>query len=88
VIAKTPLPDGDIASELIPNAINFILALLAIGITAMITYSGVLYVTNMGEEETLTQARKYIVNGILGLALIGLAYAFIFAVTQLDFSVG
>ena len=81
------LPSGDLATDLAPAIIKFILTLTAVIITGIMIYSGVLYVISQGDEEMRSKALKLITYGILGIGMVGLAYGFILAVTRLDFSV-
>lgn len=65
------------------NATNYILGLIVMIATLIIIYGGVLYLTSMGNEERRSQAMKTISSGIIGVIIIGLAYALVIAVVNI-----
>ncbi len=61
---------------------NYILGFITIVATLMIIYGGVLYLTSAGNEDTAARAKKTIAYGVVGLVVIGLAYALVDLITN------
>lgn len=62
--------------------VNYILGFITIVATLMIIYGGVLYLTSAGNEDTAARAKKTIAYGVVGLVVIGLAYALVNLITN------
>lgn len=70
--------------ETVFAVINVILGFLGIIAVVIILYGGFIWMTAGGNEEKTTEARKLIVAGIIGLAIILASFAIAqFVVTQL-----
>ncbi len=59
----------------IARIINVFMGLLGIIAVVIILYGGFIWMTAAGNEERVDQARKMIVSGVIGLAIILSAYA-------------
>ncbi len=64
------------------DIMNYILGFITIVATLMIIYGGVLYLTSAGNEDTASRAKKTIAYGVIGLVVIGLAYALVNLITN------
>lgn len=62
-------------TETIASIINTILGLLGIVAVVLILYAGFLWMTAAGNDEKITQAKKIMQAGIIGLVIIFSAYA-------------
>lgn len=67
----------------IMNLTNYILGFIAIIATLVIIWGGVQYLTAGGNEDTVSNAKKTISYGIIGMVIAGLAYAMVIVVTQI-----
>lgn len=79
-----PLGGGDIRVIVI-NIIRVALSLLGIAAVLIVLYGGFVYMTAQGDAEKIGQARKILVNGTIGLAIILSSFAivqFIFSSLQ------
>lgn len=65
------------------NITNYILTFIALIAILVIIYGGVIYLTAMGSDDKVNQAKKTISAGIIGLVIAGLAYAIVVLVTTL-----
>ena len=65
------------------NVTNYILGFIAIIATLVIIWGGVQYLTAGGNEDTVSNAKKTISYGIIGMVIAGLAYAMVIVVTQI-----
>jgi uncharacterized membrane protein len=70
------------------DIMNYILGFITIVATLMIIYGGVLYLTSAGNEDTASRAKKTIAFGVIGLVVIGLAYALVNLITNTVLSGG
>lgn len=71
----------DFIGKLIKGAISFV-GVLFFG---YLVWAGYLWMTAHGEEEKITQAKKMISGGVIGLAITLMAYAItVFVVSKLD----
>jgi len=61
--------------QTIGSIIKIILGFLGIVLLIVIIYGGWLWMTAGGDEEQVKKAKSWIVNGIIGLVIILLAYA-------------
>ena len=84
--AVEDLPGGDITSNFLPAIIKIIMSLTAVTVTAIAIYAGFLFVTHFGEEEVITKAKKMLMWAILGIMFIVLAYAIVWALTNISWS--
>lgn len=76
-------PDG-IAVQFVPQVIRVALSVFSIALVIAITYAGVLWVANRGDEENARKAAKTFVFAIIAAIVVSLAYALVFAVANLD----
>jgi hypothetical protein len=83
-LGQTELP-GDIDNpyDWVITIIRAILGSLAVIFLVLVIYAGVKWMTSGGNESTIEDAKKMIVNAVIGLVVI----AFSFAITQFVFSV-
>lgn len=77
------LVSGDLAEDIIPNAINIALYLVSSLILIALVYSGILLVTGQGNEETITKAKNIIIYSIVGLITVAISYAVIYGIAKL-----
>jgi len=83
--AGTPAASYDIR-VMAARIIRVILELLGIIALVIIIYAGFRWMTAGGEEEKVTEARKQLTNGLIGLAIILVAFAIAtFVLNQLIF---
>lgn len=75
------LTSADLVTTVI-NIINWALGLLAIIAVALIIYGGYYWLTAAGNEERVTKAKKIILNTVIGLVIILLAWAIVNFVIQ------
>jgi hypothetical protein len=68
------LPSTDIR-VIIARIIRVALSLLGIILVCIILYGGFLYMTSGGSEEKIANAKRIIINGVIGLAIILSSYA-------------
>ncbi|MFH1291988.1 MAG: hypothetical protein ABIH87_02215 [bacterium] len=81
--ADTGLGSRDVRST-VASIINVALGLLGIVAVVIIIIGGFTWMTAGGNEEKVTQAKKWIFSGIIGLAIILSAYALAsWVITQL-----
>lgn len=59
------------------NITNFVLGFASLVAVLTIIYGGVLYLTSLGNEERVDVARKTIAYAIIGLVIMGLAFAIV-----------
>ncbi|RJR32193.1 hypothetical protein C4569_00565 [Candidatus Parcubacteria bacterium] len=81
---------GDVSlMELIINMINVILGFLAIITIIIILWGGFRWLTAGGSEDKVAEAKKTIVNGVIGLVIIIASYAITtFLIENLTISTG
>ncbi len=75
------LTSADLVTTVI-NIINWALGLLAIIAVALIIYGGYYWLTAAGNEERITKAKKIILNTVIGLVIILLAWAIVNFIIQ------
>ncbi len=68
---------------IVATIIKYALGLLGIIVVVIIIYGGWLYMSSGGEEEKIGQAKKIIINAVIGLAIILLSYAMVLFVVRL-----
>jgi hypothetical protein len=61
--------------QAVMNITNYILGVVAMIAVLMIIYSGLMYLTSGGNDERIEAARKTFSNAIIGMVIVGLAYA-------------
>lgn len=83
---ETPLPNGNLESELIPTIIQAVMALFATLLTAVAVWSGVLFVTQFGDANRVTRAKGYLIWSLVGIAVTAVSYAVIYGVLNLNFA--
>lgn len=70
------LPCGDVSPALvIATIINVVVSVIGVVAVVMIVYGGALWMTAAGNEEKITQAKRLLVNAVIGLAIIMMAFA-------------
>lgn len=75
--------------EVIGNFIKAALSLVGVFFFGYIVWAGYLWMTAHGEEEKITQAKKMISGGVIGLVIVLAAYAItIFVTSKLTASAG
>jgi len=67
-------PEADLPTTL-GKIIKIILSFMGIVLLVVVLYGGFLWMTAGGEEEKVRKAKDWIINGIIGLVIILLAYA-------------
>ena len=77
------LVSGDLAEDIIPNAINIALYLVSSLILVALVYSGILLVIGQGNEETITKAKNIIIYAVVGLITVAISYAVIYGIAKL-----
>ena len=70
------------APVLIGRIVKWILSFMGLFLAGMIIYGGVLWMTAGGNSEQISKARKTIINGIIGLVIVVLAYSIAFFVVR------
>lgn len=63
---------GDLRDVLL-DLINFVLAIVGIIAVAVLIYGGFRYITSIGNEEAVAEAKKTLIYAIVGLVVIGLS---------------
>jgi len=67
----------DNVRDLIFKYVNFLLPLLALAAFAGFVYAGFLFVTDYGQEEQVTKAKKVMIYSVIGLVLVILSYSIV-----------
>lgn len=79
-LVGTPVPPGtargDLASVIL-NIINYALAIVGVVALAFLIYGGFRYITSAGNETIIEDAKKVIVNAVIGIVVIGVAAALV-----------
>ena len=82
------LSGGDIR-VVAAKIIRVVLGLLGIILLGIILYGGYVFMTAGGSEEKITQARKILINGVIGLAIIMSAFTIVsFVINSLSSATG
>ena len=71
---------------LVGSIINGVLALIGFVLMIIIIYGGALYMFAGDDKANITKAKAYLTNSIIGVVIIGLAYAISTQVIQLIIS--
>ncbi|MEO8065893.1 MAG: pilin [Candidatus Doudnabacteria bacterium] len=74
---NTNLPNQSSASGLILQVINIALGVAGLVAVLFLLIGGFRYITSAGNEETAEQARKIIVNAIIGVVVIILSFVIV-----------
>ena len=61
--------------ELVGNVINVILGVSGLVLVGLFIYGGVLYLTAQGDPDRVKQAKKTMINAVIGVVIIVVAYA-------------
>jgi len=62
-------------TSIVGNIIGYALALLGVVFTILTIYAGFLWMTAQGNEEQISKAKKMLTNAVIGMIIIGAAYA-------------
>jgi len=73
---------GDTLATYIGRIINFALGTIAVIFLTMVLIGGYLWMAAQGNEEQVTKAKKFILNGIFGMMVIFVSYALVFVILQ------
>ncbi|MBT5338507.1 hypothetical protein HN858_02810 [Candidatus Falkowbacteria bacterium] len=77
--------DGTDLVGIIGNIVKIVLTLLGVIVLVIIVYAGFLWMTAGGNEDQVKKAKQWLINAIIGLALVLSAYAISsFVVTNLS----
>lgn len=68
-------PPQEQLPKIIGNIINVVLTFLGVVLVIFIIMGGFYYMTAGGDDTKVDKGKKYIINGIIGLVIILLAYA-------------
>jgi len=68
---------GNSPQKVIGNAIQFLLLIAGALAVVYLIYGGVLYITAGGDAEKATKGRTAIINSIIGIVIIALAYVIV-----------
>ncbi len=80
------LAKGDLRSELIPEFIQTILALMGTLALLLFIYAGGMMVLRDGDDEVVSKAKKILIYAVVGAVVSLLAYLIVEAVIQFDFN--
>lgn len=74
-----PAGDGDVGSviDIIVNLIRIFLSFMGLLLVIIIIYAGFTWMLSMGNEEKTAQAKRTLINAIIGIVLILLSYAIV-----------
>ena len=81
VAAETPLQNVGLIT-IVGRVIKILIGILGVIALVIVLYAGFVYMTSGGDPEKVATAKKWLVNGVIGLAIIFAAYsitAFIFS---------
>jgi len=79
----------DTLPSIIGRIINAVLGFLGVVLIVIIIYAGFLWMTAGGSEEQVGKAKQWMINAIIGLVIVLLAYAITsFVVTKLAGTIG
>lgn len=63
--------------QVMMNITNYILGVVSMIAVLMIVYSGLMYLTSGGNDDAVENAKRTLSNAIIGLIIVGLAYAIV-----------
>jgi len=72
---KAGLETGNLAS-IIGNLLKIVYSFLGVVLLILIIYAGILWMTAGGDETQVKKAKDWILNALIGLAIILMAYVF------------
>lgn len=79
-LVGAPVPSGtargDLASVIL-NIINYVLAIVGVVALAFLIYGGFRYITSGGSEDVVEDAKRIIINAIIGIVVIGVSAALV-----------
>jgi hypothetical protein len=77
LVAKlSGLPTGQPAPVvIIAGVINLVLSVVGVIAVCLILYGGYLYLVSLGNEEKIKQAKRLLMNSVIGLVIVFMAYA-------------
>ncbi|MBT5338508.1 hypothetical protein HN858_02815 [Candidatus Falkowbacteria bacterium] len=61
--------------EIVGNVVKIVLTLLGVVVLVIIIYAGFLWMTAGGNEDQVKKSKQWLINAVIGLALILAAYA-------------
>ncbi|MFH1367135.1 MAG: MMCAP2_0565 family pilin-like conjugal transfer protein [Patescibacteria group bacterium] len=67
---------------LVINIIKWVLGILSLVAVSYLIYGGVLWMTSRGNEEKIAKAKKTIVNAVIGIIIVLLAWAIVLLVAR------
>ena len=73
---------ADALASMIGRVINFAFGTIAVIFITITMVGGYLWMAARGNEEQVTKAKKFILNGFFGLMVITLSYALVFVILQ------
>ncbi len=73
-VGGRPVGYGDI-NDFITKAMQLIFILAVVAVLVMLVWGGVQWILSGGEKEAVGEARKRIVNALIGLAILAVAFA-------------
>ncbi len=74
-VSTTGLPGYTNISTFINAALRFAFIIAILGVLVMLVWGGVAWIISGGEKEAVGEARKRIVNALIGLAILAVAFA-------------
>lgn len=74
VAAETPLQNAGLIT-IVGNIIKILFGILGVIALVIVLYAGFLYMTSGGDQEKVMTAKKWLINGVIGLAIIFSAYS-------------
>ena len=79
-LTGAPVPPGtargDLASVIL-NIINYVLAIVGVVALAYLIYGGFRYITSGGSEDVIEDAKRIIINAVIGIVVIGVSAALV-----------
>jgi hypothetical protein len=73
---------GVAPERIIGRGIQFVISFLGILFLGFMIYAGILWMTASGDEKKVEKAREMIVESIIGLVIVSLAYALVYFITN------
>lgn len=83
--SSVALPTKDLKDEILPQAVNFFLGMVATISFCMFVYAGVNLVISQGNEEEMTKFKNMLLWSVIGLVFITMSFAIVKGVLQLQF---
>jgi len=82
VTPPLPIVGGITLRSLFERIVLWVLAIAGMIAVLFLIYGGFLYLTAGGDAERVTKAKTTIINAVIGIIVIALAFAIFFAVTD------